>query len=137
LTQSGSKRQLFSYPKLSTKMNWSYVLSLLKLYGFPTRLIQWLQWCIMSSRFYVLLNGHADGFITPTRGLRQRCVLSPYLFILAMNLFSIMLRVIVQNRQIEGVKLACRPPTLTNIMYADDLLILDEATEREVEVLIC
>ena len=49
-------------------------------------------------RFSVLINGFSSDFFQSLRGLRQRDPLSPYLFVIAMEMFSCLLR-----RAISGV----------------------------------
>lgn len=71
--------------KAFDKLNWSYLFHLLPLYDFPHRFCQWIEACVKSAKFTILFNGSGDGFFNPTRGLRQGCAMSPYLFIIAMD----------------------------------------------------
>ncbi|KAJ4787196.1 RNA-directed DNA polymerase (reverse transcriptase)-related family protein [Rhynchospora pubera] len=118
--------------KAFDKLSWPYIFSVLEMYGLPRNYIDWVKACVTSARFAILINGAADGFIKPTRGVRQGCSLSPYLFILALDVLSRYLQFMVQKREIKGVQLARGAPVLTNLMYADDLLILGEATYQEI-----
>lgn len=85
-----------------------------------------------SSRVTILVNGSGDGFINPTRGLRQGCPLSPYLFILAMEFLTKKIQVSLNQGKIEGVRVARTTPVLTSIMYVDDLIIMGKAEPDEV-----
>lgn len=84
------------------------------------------------SRVTISVNGKGDGFITPTRGLRQGCPMSPYLFIIAMEFLAKLFQARVQQGDIRGVRLAKTAPTLTHILYADDLVVMGQASMREV-----
>ena len=70
----------------------------LKKMGFGERWIKWIEWCFSTMRFSVLINGFSSDFFQSLRGLRQRDPLSPYLFVIAMEMFSCLLR-----RAISGV----------------------------------
>lgn len=105
----------------------------LPLYGFPTRLSSWIMSCVKSAQFSVVVNGRGDGFLSPKCGLRQGCALSPYLFILGMDVLARKLNHRLEARQIAGLKLAHSAQPLTNCMYADDLLILGSANQQEAQ----
>lgn len=81
------------------------------------------------SKFSILFNGSGDGFIQPERGLRQGCDMSPYLFILSVDLLSRMLEAKVTRGEIQGVGFGRDMTGLTNIILADDLIILDQQTQ--------
>ncbi|KAJ4812894.1 RNA-directed DNA polymerase (reverse transcriptase)-related family protein [Rhynchospora pubera] len=121
--------------KAFDKLRWSYIFSVLQLYGLPKDYIDWVKACVTSARFSILINGSADGFIKPVRGVRQGCALSPYLFILALDVLTRLLQYMVQRGKIRGVQLARGAPKLTNLMYADDLLIFGEATYQEISAI--
>ncbi|KAJ1686323.1 hypothetical protein LUZ63_017713 [Rhynchospora breviuscula] len=113
------------------KLNWQYIFNVLDLYGLPPNYIEWVRACVTSSRFSIVLNGDADGFIQLIRGVRQGCSLSPYLFIIALDVLSRLLDFMVQKGELKGVTIARGAPTLTTLLYADDLLIFGEASQPE------
>ncbi|KAJ4796181.1 RNA-directed DNA polymerase (reverse transcriptase)-related family protein [Rhynchospora pubera] len=88
--------------------------------------------CVKSARFAILFDGKSDGFIVPTSGLRQGCALSPYLFIMCMDVLTRMLMHDTHNGRLKGVRLSRNGPTLNTLLYADDLLIFGEASMEEV-----
>ena len=59
--------------------------------GFGRKWFKWIEWCITRTSFSVLINGSPEGFFKSSRGLKQGVPLSPYLSVLGMEVFSIMI----------------------------------------------
>jgi hypothetical protein len=68
--------------KAFDKIEWSFLLAILHKLGFHSGWINWVRLCISTSSFFVLLNGSPFGLFSPSWGLRQGDLLSPFLFIL-------------------------------------------------------
>jgi hypothetical protein len=47
--------------------------------------------CVRAVSYSILINGQPNGWITPTRGIRQSDPLSPYFFIMCAKAMSSML----------------------------------------------
>ena len=77
--------------------------------------------------FILLINRTSAGFFQSTRVLRQGDPLSPYLFVLGMNILSRLINKIVEGNFLCGCKIEGRGEEeeleLSHLLYADDTLL--------------
>ena len=73
--------------------------------GFGSKWLKWIEVCIKTVRFSILVNGVLVSLFASERGLRQGDPLSPFLFILAMEGFDSMVRIATQSRWIKGFQI--------------------------------
>jgi hypothetical protein len=66
----------------------SFLFSILKAYGFSETFINWIKACINTPWVSPLLNGHPANFFKASKGLREGCPLSPFLYILLVDSLS-------------------------------------------------
>jgi hypothetical protein len=70
-------------------------------------------------------------FFTPSRGLRQGDHLSPFLFILGTEVLSRLFHHQEFIGLLKGIKISKDCPTITHLLFADDLIIFAKATSSE------
>lgn len=85
--------------------------------------------CVSSVRYQVLINGEPYGRITPTKGLRQGGLLSPYLFVICTEMVVQMLQLAEKKRRISGLRVARRAPPVSHLFFADDSMLYCKCTD--------
>lgn len=113
-------------------LSWEFLFSCLYGLQLPHQFIDWLKSCICTSSFMVGYNGSVNGYFKGKRGLRKGDPLSPYLFVMVMNILSHMLnRAARQN----GFKYhsQCKSTKLTHLSFAYDLLIFIDGSISSVQ----
>lgn len=69
-------------------VNWPFLRSCLQKFGFPDIAIELIMHCVITTSLSIIWNGGRLHAFSPTRGLRQGDPLSPYLFVICMELLS-------------------------------------------------
>ncbi|KAK4384408.1 hypothetical protein Sango_3063800 [Sesamum angolense] len=86
-------------------VEWDFLFATLRLFGFPVVFIRWIEECVTSAYYSVVVNGGAHGFFAGAQGLRQGDPMSP-----------------------------CTELKLFQLSFADDLLLLCKADVRSVSL---
>ena len=92
--------------KAYDRLEWPFILNVLRNFGFDERWINWITECISNTSFSILINGSPYGFFQPQRGLRQGDPLSPFLFIVAAEVLSKLLQKAEERNKLKDIKLA-------------------------------
>ncbi|KAE8673291.1 RNA helicase family protein isoform 2 [Hibiscus syriacus] len=72
-------------------VEWPILFRIMKVMGFGEKWISWIKCCVSSASISVLVNGSPTEEFNISKGLRQRCSLSPLLFNLVGELLNLML----------------------------------------------
>ena len=68
--------------KAFDRVEWHYLESMMIQLGFCDKFVRLVMKCVSSVRFSVKVNGSLLPFFQPTKGLRQGCPMSPFLFLI-------------------------------------------------------
>ena len=115
-------------------IRWDFLLKMLERMGFGPKWIRWINWCISTTTFSVLINGSPSGFFRSSRGLRQGDPLSPYLFVIGMEALSCLLKRAVEGNFISGCRFGGRDGgeiVISHLLYADDTIIFCDANAEQ------
>ncbi|XP_075649824.1 uncharacterized protein LOC142620320 [Castanea sativa] len=105
----------------------SFVRDTLNLYKFPSHLVSLIMSCVSTSSISILVNGGALGQFYPLRGIRQGDPLSPYLFILCMEVFGALIEDKCKAKLWNSVKASQRGLAFSHVFFANDLLLFTRA----------
>ena len=118
--------------KAYNHINWNFLLLVMQK---NEKLASWINWCISTATFSVLVNGSPTGFFHSTKGLRQRDLLSPYLFVIEIKTLSCLINKAasgggflsgyrIRGRSGDGVQ-------TTHMLFVDDTLVFYEASQEQ------
>ncbi|KAL0292601.1 UNVERIFIED_CONTAM: hypothetical protein Sradi_6983500 [Sesamum radiatum] len=114
---------------------WDFLLEGLRIFNFPQQFIVWIDQCISTVAYSVNFNGGIHGFFKGSRGLRQGDPLSPYLFVIVMELWHVLLKLSVQNSDTFSYHWKCKELGIINLCFADDVLIFCAGTHQSVSLI--
>ena len=101
--------------------------------GFGSKWLRWMWWCISTAKFSVMVNGVPVGFFSSSKGLHQGDLLSPYLFVMGMEVLSVLIRRAVEEGFISGCKIQRgkgRAVHIAHLLFADDTIVFCEAKKE-------
>ncbi|GJY46689.1 RNA-directed DNA polymerase, eukaryota, reverse transcriptase zinc-binding domain protein [Tanacetum coccineum] len=91
--------------------------------------------CVSSVAFSVCVNGDMYGYFKSGRGLRQGDPVSPYLLTLVMEVLTLIVQRRVTRSNQFKFHWGCKELKLTQLCFADDLLMLCNGDHKYMEVL--
>ncbi|CAB78489.1 reverse transcriptase like protein [Arabidopsis thaliana] len=118
--------------KAFDSVQWTFLKNVLLTLDFPQVFVHWIMLCVTTASFSVQVNGELAGYFNSSRGLRQGCSLSPYLFVIVMDVLSKKLDRAAGLRKF-GYHPKCKNLGLTHLSFADDIMVLTDGKLRSLE----
>ncbi|GJW39228.1 RNA-directed DNA polymerase, eukaryota, reverse transcriptase zinc-binding domain protein [Tanacetum coccineum] len=116
-------------------VNWDFLKQILTYFGFHEKIIGWIMTCVTSATFTVCVNGGKYGYFKNRRGLRQGDPMSPYLFTLIIEVLTLIVQRRVNRSEQFKFHWGCKEIKLTQLYFADDLLMICNGDHKSVKVL--
>ena len=121
--------------KAYDRLSWEFISDTLYKAWIPSDLIQVIMACMTSATMRVLWNGEATEEFSHSRGIRQGCPLSPYLFVLCIERLSHRIHNTITAGKWHPIMLSRNGIPLSHLFFDDDLLLFAEATVKQARVI--
>lgn len=122
--------------KAFDKISWNFLMQALDRFGFPSVWCDRILALISGSSFAILVNGTLSRWVNASAGIRQGCPLSPSLFILCSEVLSRFFNQEARLNNLRGLRLSRSSPPITHLFYADDIVVMAEASVANGETLL-
>lgn len=120
--------------KAYDNVKWDFLFDVLRAMAFPTRLINWIKAWVTSASFSICINGSLHGYFQGAKGLRQGDPMSPYLFVIVMEVLARILNEKSLDHQFK-FHWTCGKNKIVNLCFADDLMIFCKGHVQSVELI--
>lgn len=121
--------------KAYDRVDWSFLRAILWKMGFGDKFVSLIWEFISTVSYKILLGGREIGSVLSTRGIRQGDPISPYLFILILEVLDSMIYRHKRVDSLHGIKVARDATKVTNLFFADDCYIFCRAYPLECLIL--
>lgn len=121
--------------KAFDRLKWSFVYQTLLFFKFPCKITTLIMNCISTSNISALVDGTQADYFTLSRGNRQGDPMSPYIFILCMDLLSNYMTHLVDFLNWEPIFLRKNSPQLFHLFFADDLTLISKVSSRSIQTM--
>ena len=101
-------------------IEWKFIQNVIAFFNVGESIQQWISTFYSNIQSSVLNNGFSINYFALSRGVRQGCPLSPFLFVLAVELLACKIR---QDKEIQGIKIFRKELKISQ--FADDTTLLN------------
>ena len=113
--------------KAYDRVEWPYLQAIMTKLGFHQLWVSMIMRLVSTVSFSVLFNGDRLESFNPTRGIRQGDPISLYLFLLAAEGLSCLIKARIQSSNLKGIMVAPSAPVVSHLLFADDALLFFKA----------
>ena len=117
--------------KAYDRVEWNFLIKIMDRMGFHPKWVGWIYECASTVSFSIMVNG-PRGHVVPSRGLRKRGPLSPYLFLLCSEGLNGLINNAVYEGKIKGYSLCRNGPKISHLFFVDDSLLFCKVSSGDV-----
>ncbi|XP_047253649.1 uncharacterized protein LOC124887771 [Capsicum annuum] len=122
--------------KAYDRVEWLFLTKVLRYLDFSEVIIYMVYRLLENNWYSTLLNCQPKGSFKSSRGLKQSDPLSPTLFIIAAEVLSMNLKVVMQKREFKLFGMPRESHKLNYLAFADDMIILCKAEVKTLQMVI-
>jgi len=126
------KMKMFLFKVDFDSVNWNFLFHTLEQMGFGKKWIGWIRSCLRSASTSILVNGTPSKEFHMEKGLRQEDPLTPFLFLLVVEVLQLMILNACEAGLFEGIQLACSNRNLSLLQFADDALVFGKWSRKNI-----
>ena len=109
----------WDFEKAFDTIKWPFIIKSLQHFGFGPSIVNWVKCFYSNIESCFLNNGWTSSFFKIERGVRQGCPLSPYLFVLSVEILA---KALKRNRNVKGIYVGQEEIKISQ--YADDTTLI-------------
>lgn len=117
--------------KTYDKISWEIICNILSNFQFTPKWVNLVRHCISTLQHSIIFNGSLSEFFSPKRDICQGDLLSPYLFILCMEILTSLINKKVNTKRWTMVKF--KDISISHLLYADDVLLFAKINQKSVK----
>jgi hypothetical protein len=115
-------------------VEWTALEMIMREMNFPKKFINWIMICVSTVSYKYAINGQQSELLKAKRGLRQGDPISPLLFVLIMEYLHRCLKNLHKKPDFNFHP-KCEKLQITNICFADDLIMFTRGDETSVKLM--
>ena len=111
--------------KAYDRLEWDFILKCLQELGFHPVWNKWIMECISTVSYSIIVNDEPNGLFKSSRGIRQGDPLSPYIFIICMEVLNFLLcKEARKQKSGTGINIGPGTTSIPCLMFADDCIVI-------------
>ncbi|XP_041011360.1 uncharacterized protein LOC121255147 [Juglans microcarpa x Juglans regia] len=117
--------------KAYDRLDWSFLVVVMTKLGFVKKWVDIIMRCVTLVSYSILINGIPQNPFLPSRGIRQRDHLSPYWFILCVEVLTKLIQKAESRGAITGFPIGRSGLHMSHLFFTDDCLLFCKANPLE------
>ncbi|KAA3453378.1 reverse transcriptase [Gossypium australe] len=119
--------------KAYDQVEWDFLAGMMKHLGFHEEWIILIMRCVCPVSYSVSINGCNSDWFSPSRGLRQGDPLSPFLFLICVEGFSVLIEEAKRKGLMQGAPIGRARFSINHLFFVDDSILFGDASCKGVE----